>query len=217
MDVCKEFVVTIGKSKELSKMIRFYRLITPFQWVIVMIAIVAITVSIWSLTIKISNNFCIKFCIKCWEERKYLIEQWIKRRILFLPRSEIICHHSCKGNLKQLGLAILLYASDHDGYLPNHRTWEQQIFNYLKNRDIYRCPDALIKQKRYYCMNSKLSNRNYKNINLSQNIVLLYECDDNGKPINRHHYMEFKHLCNVVFVNGQVKGLLPKEVERLLK
>lgn len=42
--------------------------------------------------------------------------------------------------------------------------------------------------------------------------ILLFECDANGKPVVHHHYLEFRHLCNVAFVDRHVEGLTLDEV-----
>ncbi len=57
----------------------------------------------------------------------------------------------CLGNLKQLGLAVALYAEDHSGFLPNHNdnnggsNWTRSMFlcrEYYENDfRILRCPD----------------------------------------------------------------------------
>lgn len=56
---------------------------------------------------------------------------------------------ACQSSLKQLGLAIKMYADDNDGCLmryenrrkiPNRRMWFNFIDTYLKEDKIYRCP-----------------------------------------------------------------------------
>src|SRR5438874_13668219 len=46
----------------------------------------------------------------------------------------------CQSNLKQLGMATLMYAQDYDDRLPLRRTWSDGIYPYVKNRDVYICP-----------------------------------------------------------------------------
>ncbi|MCS7193209.1 MAG: DUF1559 domain-containing protein [Armatimonadetes bacterium] len=152
-------------------------------------------------------------CSKCWEERIWLLQRWVKK-MLNIPQ-EVLClkGRNCKSNLKQLGLAIQLYASEHNGKLPSYQNWEQQIFAYLKNSQVYRCPDAIVAQTRYYCMNFHLSGKRMKEIKNPESTILLFECDDSGRPISRHHFLQFKHLCNVVFADGHVGGLSVREVE----
>ncbi|MEA3401028.1 MAG: DUF1559 domain-containing protein [Armatimonadota bacterium] len=60
---------------------------------------------------------------------------------------------SCQSNLKQLGIALNMYAQDYDERLPwhcrttpvsdpnrNYTGWNTQIFPYVKNEQLYVCP-----------------------------------------------------------------------------
>jgi prepilin-type N-terminal cleavage/methylation domain-containing protein/prepilin-type processing-associated H-X9-DG protein len=62
---------------------------------------------------------------------------------------------SCSSNLKQMGMALFMYSSDHGGNWPIaggairrdenndpsvEHGWMQQLFPYTKNRQIFRCP-----------------------------------------------------------------------------
>jgi prepilin-type N-terminal cleavage/methylation domain-containing protein/prepilin-type processing-associated H-X9-DG protein len=65
---------------------------------------------------------------------------------------------SCSSNMKQQGLAVLMYAQDYDETLPpwwvwnlvptnpkgwgDHYYWYVLILPYVKSRDIFRCPSA---------------------------------------------------------------------------
>ena len=65
----------------------------------------------------------------------------------------------CSSNLKQIGLAILIYVNDYDGYLPvwetldaarntlgrntaGWSTWRSRIYPYIKNKQVYLCPSG---------------------------------------------------------------------------
>lgn len=60
---------------------------------------------------------------------------------------------ACSSNVRQLGLALISYASDYDGQIPywditpdasgdaNHPTWDVAIMPYVKNSQIFICPD----------------------------------------------------------------------------
>ncbi len=78
--------------------------------------------------------------------------------------------------------------------------------------DVYRCPDTPIKQPHYYCMNPLLSEKNLDKLPSPADTILLFECDVNGKPVARHHFMEFEHLCGVAFADGCVKRMRPEEI-----
>ncbi len=56
---------------------------------------------------------------------------------------------SCLANVKQLGLAVLMYAQDYDEQLPaghyyidatNWIAWAHLIFPYVRNNQVYTCP-----------------------------------------------------------------------------
>jgi len=57
---------------------------------------------------------------------------------------------SCTSNLKQLGLAVMMYAQDWDETLPVafsginwwQGTWKERVFPYVKNIQVYACPSA---------------------------------------------------------------------------
>lgn len=58
---------------------------------------------------------------------------------------------ACSSNLKQIGLAMLLYAGDHNGYLPRASFppgaqrprcgWPDYFFRYARNAKIFQCPE----------------------------------------------------------------------------
>ena len=59
---------------------------------------------------------------------------------------------SCASNLKQYGLAFLMYAQDYDERLPRYRqgtsspscgvSWQDQVEPYIRNRQIVVCPST---------------------------------------------------------------------------
>ncbi len=56
---------------------------------------------------------------------------------------------ACLSNTKQLAIGVLMYAQDYDETLPvvgvnsqNRRRWMDQIVPYVKNIDIFNCPNA---------------------------------------------------------------------------
>jgi len=52
---------------------------------------------------------------------------------------------SCASNLKQIGLGIAQYEQDNSGGLPvsnlNYKGWAGEVYPYVKNTQMYRCPD----------------------------------------------------------------------------
>lgn len=51
-------------------------------------------------------------------------------------------HASCFSNLRQLGVAALAYADDHEDHFPARRlpAWPQQLSNYYRHTAVLRCP-----------------------------------------------------------------------------
>ena len=57
---------------------------------------------------------------------------------------------TCTSNMKQMGLAMMMYAQDYDEQLPLSHTadpwwwndWKYRILPYTKNEDIFNCPSA---------------------------------------------------------------------------
>ena len=54
---------------------------------------------------------------------------------------------SCQSNLKQLGLGVMQYVQDYDGFYPYVRVlstpkinWGQSIYPYVKSTQLFRCP-----------------------------------------------------------------------------
>lgn len=47
---------------------------------------------------------------------------------------------ACQSNLKQLMLAILMYAQDHDEVLPPAETWRDDLMPYCRNAPSFVCP-----------------------------------------------------------------------------
>jgi len=72
---------------------------------------------------------------------------------------------SCNSNLKQIGMALMMYAEDHGGNWPiaggdipwdetndpgTAHGWMQQLYPYTKNRQIFRCPSDSDSEYSYF-------------------------------------------------------------------
>ncbi len=58
------------------------------------------------------------------------------------PARERGMQEVCLSNLKQLALAALMFAADHDNQLPSADQWTDELVPYLKNEAIFKCPAA---------------------------------------------------------------------------
>jgi prepilin-type N-terminal cleavage/methylation domain-containing protein/prepilin-type processing-associated H-X9-DG protein len=80
----------------------------------------------------------------------------------------------CLNQMKQLGLALTMYAGDHDGQFPPRRrgetnTWVGRLFPYYGDVHVLKCPSDSFLAKRSYIINgwndyfkAKLEEREYK-------------------------------------------------------
>jgi len=86
---------------------------------------------------------------------------------------------ACTSNVKQLGLALVMYEADHDNVLPGE-DWAKELFPYLKNAAIYKCPSRPETQVAY-AFNEKLIGANIEDIPNPARVVVLFESDLGGE------------------------------------
>jgi prepilin-type processing-associated H-X9-DG protein len=82
---------------------------------------------------------------------------------------------SCLSNLKQLSLAMIMFASDHDDRLPSAETWTKDLMPYVANEKIFKCPDDKSDAKSSYAMNAALSGKKLGSLNFPAQTVILFE------------------------------------------
>jgi prepilin-type processing-associated H-X9-DG protein len=82
---------------------------------------------------------------------------------------------TCLSNEKQIALAMLMFADDHDGILPNADTWKDDLLPYIKNAKLLQCPSDISGAKCSYAMNAALSGKKSREIANPGQTVLLFE------------------------------------------
>lgn len=83
---------------------------------------------------------------------------------------------ACLSNLSQLALAALIYTQDHDGRLPDAEQWVDDLFPYVANAAIFKCPGA--PDLEYgYAMNEALSGRQLQSLAAPAEAVLFFDSD----------------------------------------
>ena len=72
---------------------------------------------------------------------------------------------------------VLMYSQDYDEALPLRARWMDDLYPYIKNREIYRCPDISKRDRRLfgYAFQMQLSGKKLKNILLPSATVILYD------------------------------------------
>jgi len=139
---------------------------------------------------------------------------------VFVRAREAAKTATCLSNVKQLSLAVIMYAQDHDDKLPPADTWCDSLRPYVKDARIFVCPNAR-QLKSGYAYNRALSGRPFAEVAEPQRTVLLYESDlgwnGAGGPETlaspRRHFF----VGNVFgFVDGHVKRVAVEEQSQLL-
>jgi len=80
---------------------------------------------------------------------------------------------TCLSNLKQLALAALMFAQDHNETLPSANTWSDDIGPYCRSTEILRCPSDTSDYS--YAMNSKVSGKKIGDIADPVKTVIFFE------------------------------------------
>ncbi|MEA3402142.1 MAG: DUF1559 domain-containing protein [Armatimonadota bacterium] len=126
---------------------------------------------------------------------------------------------SCLANLKQIGLAQLMYAQDYDQMLPDADQWPETTEPYIRNRQVYLCPaDEPPSISRpwsmSYTMNQRLSHTLLTDVAEPNRRPLCYDGSSvSGGP----DVAAFRHVdgANCTYVDGHAKMVPEAEWETL--
>jgi hypothetical protein len=98
---------------------------------------------------------------------------------VFYPVVAQTHHHggarSCLSNVKQLQLACIMYAQDYDDRLPIAPGWNDATMPYLKNAQVYRCPEEENETLPSYGLNRRMAQRHLPEIESQATTVLLID------------------------------------------
>lgn len=116
----------------------------------------------------------------------------------------------CMSNLKQSGLATLMYASDYDEMLPAASKWMDATKQYGRTPAISQCP--LVKDGHGYAMNDALSQKKISKVAKPESAILLFETDDldynaHGKPPALGTPAPRHGSRTISYVNGAVRSI----------
>lgn len=117
---------------------------------------------------------------------------------------------SCLSNLRQIGLALMLYMQDHDEYFPPKAdAYVDKITTYTKTKQVFTCPlDPAGTTS--YSFNSGIAGVALAVITNPAKTVLVYEGKD-GKLDYRHDGQ-----AHVAFADGHVRAIKPEEANGLI-
>lgn len=131
---------------------------------------------------------------------------------------------SCMSNLKQIDLAILMWALDHGERFPPHQAWQETIYSYVRNEDLFYCPSGT-----RYIYNPSVAGRYLQDVPYPAHTVLLYEVDSSGQPAfdahpvvsiydhrtGRRSSEPIDHM-NVAFADGSCRAVSEAEADKYI-
>jgi hypothetical protein len=129
---------------------------------------------------------------------------------------------SCLSNVKQQGIAFLMYAQDYDGYYPLPQSWNEGVYPYTRNSTILHCPYAEEENLPTYAMNHRLKSVLSARIETPERVVMLFDSIP-GKNLSggsellpdppRHGTGDHN---SIGFVDGHAKSVSLKDLPGLL-
>ncbi len=120
----------------------------------------------------------------------------------------------CKYNMKKLGVELMRYALDHNDLYPDPNKWCDIISpNMVFDKEIFRCPDDKIGPCSY------AMNPDCNSFFTPNDVVLLFETtggwNKSGGPQLLNPDNHIARGSNVLFNNGQVELIEPKDFDKL--
>jgi prepilin-type processing-associated H-X9-DG protein len=126
----------------------------------------------------------------------------------------------CMSNIKQLNIGMLMYTQDYDEQFPSPYMWNEGIMPYVKNDQIFHCPEEPVQDVPSYGMNGRLKKLKVSTLASLERTVLLFDSIP-GKDIAggkallprppRHDNGQ-----NVGFVDGHAKWIPENQIDSLL-
>lgn len=84
---------------------------------------------------------------------------------------------NCVNNVKQLCLAAIMYANDHNDTLPPGATWCDAIQTQVGSVKVFQCPAGAEGNRSHYAFNARLAGLDLKKITSPGTTVLFFETD----------------------------------------
>jgi prepilin-type processing-associated H-X9-DG protein len=112
----------------------------------------------------------------------------------------------CRSNLRQLALATQMYCQDYDVCLPLKDRWADDLFPYIKNREVYKCP-SLRGSRCGYAYDPALSGRPEKELSSAAEAVLLFDARCGWNAAGTWDIADPRHSgeLNIAFLDGHVR------------
>ena len=87
---------------------------------------------------------------------------------------------SCLSNVKNLSLAMQMYAADNDDSLPEASGWVEALMDYIMDESVLKCPDDESEATCSYGMNEALSGKSLAELANPEEVVVFFETANPG-------------------------------------
>ncbi|HOP80059.1 MAG TPA: DUF4190 domain-containing protein [Armatimonadota bacterium] len=117
---------------------------------------------------------------------------------------------SCQLNIKQIGVALQMYAVDYGETLPSADKWSDAMPIYLKDKDnsrqIFKCPSSPDSRPEGYLLNERLSGINTAVLPSPSNVYMIFEGNGFWNAYGGPGDVDYRHnsYTNVCFIDGRV-------------
>ena len=126
---------------------------------------------------------------------------------------------ACINNVKQLNLGVMMYASDNKDVFPSGAKWCDTLMPYLKNENVYRCPQGKPGQRSHYAFNSRLAEHGTKEVQAPAETVLIFETDGGWNVAGGRELLPVKPRHGgayvIGFADGHVETVRSARLEKL--
>jgi len=114
-------------------------------------------------------------------------------------------------NMKQIGLAMMMYSADNNDGYPSSANWKYELSPYVRNSEVFTCLE-IKKHKTNFAMNDFYSFSNIEYVKMPFNEVLLFEAPlgiNNGNEANVYTQ---KEKIVTGYCDGHARTNTPTEV-----
>jgi hypothetical protein len=131
-------------------------------------------------------------------------------------------HAACMSNVKQLGLGFLLYNQDYDERYPLPKIWNEAMSPYIKDKDVFRCPESVAEKLPTYAMNRSLKGAVESAIETRDQTVMLFDSIPGknlagGKALFPNPLRHGAgHSTTIGYMDGHVKSVSQENLPGLL-
>ncbi len=126
----------------------------------------------------------------------------------------------CMNNVRQLNLALIMYADANKDQLPAGTAWCDSILPYLgRSTNVFLCPQGPPNQRCHYALNAQLAGRSIKEVQAPAETVLVFETDGGWNISGGRDLLPAKARHNgayaVGFADGHAELVRPARLAQL--